>query len=215
MTWAIVVAAGSGSRFGGAKQFANVAGRSVVAHSVAACRSVATTVVLVIPADLDLAQLPADHGADVVVRGGPTRSASVRLGLEVVPASVETVVIHDAARPAAASALFERVMAALEGGADAAICAVAVTDTIKVVRHDAERTVVSVTLDRASLVAVQTPQGFRTEVLRRAHLEGGEATDDAALVESLGVSVVVVEGAPENRKLTVPADLELVAQGLQ
>lgn len=199
--WAVVVAAGSGDRFGSAKQFAVLAGRSVVERSVAACRAVASEVVLVLPPD----RLGERFGADVVVAGGPTRAASVRLGLSAVPPEVDVVVVHDAARPLAGPELFTSVVAAVENGSvDAAVCALPVTDTLKRVDGGG---LVAETVPRQGLVAVQTPQGFRAEVLRRAHAGDAEATDDAALVEALGATVLVVPGDPQNVKLTTPADL--------
>jgi len=199
--WAVVVAAGSGARYGSPKQFELLGGTPVVDRSVSACRAVAAGVVLVLPAD----RLAERHGADVVVAGGPTRSASVRAGLAAVPEVAEIVVVHDAARPLAGPELFRAVVDAVAGdGADAAVCALTVSDTLK--RVDGDERVVE-TVDRHGLVAVQTPQGFRASVLRQAHLNGDEATDDAGLVEALGATVVVVPGDPRNVKLTTPADL--------
>jgi 2-C-methyl-D-erythritol 4-phosphate cytidylyltransferase len=145
--------------------------------------------------------------ADRVVIGGDTRSASVRAGLDAVPSDCDVVVVHDAARPLATKALFESVLAAVAAGADAAIPAVAVTDTVKRV---VDGQVVE-TLDRDQLVAVQTPQAFRTGVLRAAHALGSEATDDAALVEAAGGRVVVVPGELDNLKITTRRDLDIAA----
>jgi 2-C-methyl-D-erythritol 4-phosphate cytidylyltransferase len=144
-----------------------------------------------------------------VAAGGPTRSASVRAGLEAVPPGVEVVVVHDAARPLAPPDVWDRVLLAVLGGADAAVPVVAVTDTIKHVEPDGR----SRTLDRSRLVAVQTPQAFRAEILRRAHAGAPEATDDAGVVEAIGGRVDLVEGHPGNLKITDPADL-LVAAAL-
>ena len=200
--WAIVVAGGSGQRFGQMKQFALLAERPVVEWAVTACRPSCAGVVLVVPRG---AGLEAAHGANAVVEGGATRAESVRLGLAAVPETAEVVVVHDAARPLASDALFRAVIAAVVAeGAGGAIPGVPVSDTIKVV--DGANTVTR-TLDRSSLVAVQTPQAFGAELLRRAHAEGGEATDDAALVEALGATVRVVPGDPRNLKITTPADL--------
>jgi 2-C-methyl-D-erythritol 4-phosphate cytidylyltransferase len=200
--WAVVVAGGSGLRFGRRKQFAPLGGRPVVEWAVAACRTVAAGVVLVVPEG----HHDGPYGADVVVPGGPTRSDSVRLGLAAVPADAEVVVVHDAARPLAPPALFHAVLAGLADPAvSGATCGVPVSDTLKRVREPGP-TVVG-TVDRTDLVAVQTPQAFRADVLRRAHAEGGGATDDAALVETLGATVRVVPGDPRNLKLTGPADL--------
>jgi 2-C-methyl-D-erythritol 4-phosphate cytidylyltransferase len=127
----------------------------------------------------------------------------VRAGLAAVPADATIVCVHDAARPLASVELYRRAIAAVHDGADAAIPGIPVTDTIKVV---ADGVVVS-TPDRSALVAVQTPQAFRAGVLRAAHEAGGDATDDAALVEGLGGVVAVVAGETTNRKITVPEDL--------
>jgi 2-C-methyl-D-erythritol 4-phosphate cytidylyltransferase len=109
-----------------------------------------------------------------------------------------------AARPLATPDLYERVIAAVRDGAPAAIPGIAVSDTVKVVADG----VVTATLDRDSLVAVQTPQAFRADVLRAAHADQGGSTDDAGLVEALGFPVVVVAGETTNRKITHPDDLE-------
>jgi 2-C-methyl-D-erythritol 4-phosphate cytidylyltransferase len=115
------------------------------------------------------------------------------------------VCVHDAARPFATPELYRRVVAAIDAGADGAIPGITVTDTIKVIAPDGA---VVDTPARDTLRAVQTPQAFRADVLRRAHATGGEGTDDAALVEALGGRVVVVDGEVDNRKITHPEDLE-------
>ena len=205
-TWAIVVAGGEGRRFGAAKQFLDLAGRPVLDWSVEAARSVADEVVLVLPSDA-LGD-PARHaGCRLVAAGGVTRADSVRAGLALVAPEVEYVLVHDAARPLASPALFRAVADALAAGAEAVVPGLALHDTIKRVVDGR----VESTLRREELVAVQTPQGFRAEVLRRAHATGAEASDDAALVEALGVSVRVVPGEEHNVKLTTTADLGLAA----
>ena len=140
--------------------------------------------------------------------GGATRSASVRAGLAVIDPTSEIVVIHDAARPLATERLFLSVVAELANDSvDGAIPGVGVTDTIKrVTTRDGRRRAVE-TLDRDELVAIQTPQAFRSAVLAAAHTGDPEATDDGALVEAMGRSVVVVPGEEENLKLTSPGDL--------
>ena len=204
--WAIVVAGGTGARFGGPKQFSELAGRRVVDHSIAAARSVAGGVVLVVP---DVGAGP-ECGADRVVPGAPTRSGSVRSGLAVVPASAGIIVVHDAVRPLAGPDLFEAVVAAVEAGADGAVPGVPVPDTVRRVGADGRPLA---TLDRSDLVLIQTPQAFSASALRAAHSRLGEATDDAALIESAGGSVVVVPGDPRNLKITHPHDL-VVAEAL-
>ena len=198
-TWAIVVAAGSGARFGGPKQFQALGGRTILERSIEVARTVAEQVVAVLPPEAGAAP-----GADVTVPGGATRSDSVRAGLAAVPADVPVVVVHDAARPLASPRLFRAVVAAVAAGADGAVPGVPVPDTVKRVGPDG---VVTETLDRAPLVLVQTPQAFATAALRRAHEAGGQATDDAGLVEAAGGRVVVVAGDPDNLKITVADDL--------
>ena len=208
--WSIVVAGGSGRRFGQLKQFALLGGRPVLQWAVAACRTCSAGVVLVVPDASDAPGDPDPHGADVVVTGGATRADSVRRGLAAVPADAEVVVVHDAARPLASPDLFVAVIAAVtDGGADGAVPGVPPSDTIKAVDESGR---VTDTLDRATLVAVQTPQAFRADALRRAHDEAAAgasvgATDDAMLVEALGGTVQVVPGEPGNLKITDPTDL--------
>ena len=197
VVWTIVVAAGGGARFGAPKQFAALGEERVVDVAVRVARRASDDVVLVVPA--------ADAGREGAVAGGATRSASVRAGLAAVPAHVEVVCVHDAARPLATPALFAAVVQAIRDGADAAVPAVPVADTIKVVD---EAGAVIDTPDRSRLVAVQTPQAFRHATLRRAHADGAEGTDDAALVERIGGKVVTVPGETWNRKITTPDDLE-------
>jgi 2-C-methyl-D-erythritol 4-phosphate cytidylyltransferase len=201
--WCVVVAGGGGTRFGGAKQYVEVAGRRVVDWSLAAARTGAAGVVAVVPAADAEQPLP---GADVVVAGGSTRSGSVRAGLAAVPDDAAVVVVHDAARPAAGAALFEAVIAAVRAGADAAVPGVPVVDSL--------RWRAGGVVDRDEVVAVQTPQAFAAGALRAAHAAGEEASDDATLVERAGGRVVVVEGDPANVKLTHPADAEAVARHL-
>ncbi len=196
--WTIVVAGGSGQRFGKPKQFEELGGRRVLDWAVAAASDASDGVVLVLPA------ANVDRSNPLEVAGGATRSESVRNGLAAVPENATVVCVHDAARPFASSRVFAAVIGAVAGGADAAVPGVPVVDTIKVVAADG--TVMS-TPDRSTLVAVQTPQAFRAASLRAAHAAGAEGTDDAALVERLGGKVVVVPGEPRNRKITEPNDL--------
>jgi 2-C-methyl-D-erythritol 4-phosphate cytidylyltransferase len=195
------VAAGGGSRFGAAKQFERLGDMSVLDRSVAAAHDACDGVVVVLAGD---ATWTAPAGIEVAV-GGATRSDSVRAGLAVVPADVDIVLVHDAARPLASRSLFERVVQAVAGGADGAVPGVAIADTLKRVEGDR----VVETVSREGLVGVQTPQAFRAEALRAAHRLGGVDTDDAALVEAGGGVVLVVEGERNNLKLTVPGDLDL------
>jgi 2-C-methyl-D-erythritol 4-phosphate cytidylyltransferase len=211
-----VVAGGTGRRFGGLKQFLPLAGSPVVAWSVRAAYSVCDGVVLVVPADAaatDVAELPVPGstgasalGATFVVAGGATRAGSVRAGLEAVPADAAVVVVHDAVRPLAPAALFGAVVDAVRaGGVDGAVPVVPVADTLKRVAGNR----VVATVDRDDLVAIQTPQAFAADALRAAHRDGGEATDDAGLLEAAGLVVGTVPGDPRNLKLTRPEDLAL------
>ena len=204
--WTIVVAAGSASRFGRAKQYERLGDKRVLDWALDAARAVSEGVVLVVPPDSAGRREP---GVDAVVPGGSTRSASVRAGLAAVPGDADVILVHDAARPLAPISLFEAVVEAVQGGADCAVPGVAVSNTVK--RVVAEQVVE--TVDRADLVEVQTPQGFAAAVLRSAHAEEPEATDDAGLVEAAGGSVVVVAGDPVNLKLTHPHDL-VIARAL-
>jgi 2-C-methyl-D-erythritol 4-phosphate cytidylyltransferase len=172
-------------------------------------RSVATTaracdaVVVALPAESRWQPTPPVRA----VAGGVTRAESVRAALAVVPDDAEIVVVHDAARPLASRLLFAAVIAAVRAGADAAIPALAVTDTVKRVADDH----VIETVPRDGLVVVQTPQAFRADALRRAHASGADGSDDAMLVEQAGGTVRIVAGERRNLKITVPDDLEIAA----
>ncbi|HMC52439.1 MAG TPA: 2-C-methyl-D-erythritol 4-phosphate cytidylyltransferase [Acidimicrobiales bacterium] len=206
--WAIVVAAGAGTRFGGAKQFAPLGGRRVLDWSMAAAAASCDGVVLVVPPGTEHGSQDEMPGT-VIVSGGATRPASVRAGLAGIPRDTDIAVVHDAVRPLAPGSLFAAVISAVRSGADGAVPGLAPTDTIK--RTAGERVVA--TLDRSSLVAVQTPQAFVVSALRLAHRGEPEATDDAALVEASGGRVEVVAGDPRNIKVTTPDDLT-VAEAL-
>jgi 2-C-methyl-D-erythritol 4-phosphate cytidylyltransferase len=209
-TWTIVVAAGSGVRFGAPKQFELCGSERIVDRACDVARRCSDGIVVVLPSEDDVEGWCAEH-ADAAVVGGETRSGSVRAGLAAVPEDAEVVCVHDAARPLASAELFGRVIAAVGAGADGAVPAVAVTDTIKVVDRDG---VVVATPDRSTLVAVQTPQAFRADALRAAHAAGHEDTDDAAAIERHGGRVVTVAGEPWNRKVTERDDLEWVRNWL-
>jgi 2-C-methyl-D-erythritol 4-phosphate cytidylyltransferase len=202
-----VVAGGSGSRFGSYKQFALLAGRPLVDWSCEAAQECCAGLVLVVPASAEEALLVdryRDQGTRVVL-GGATRAASVRAGLEALPDSPEVIVVHDAARPLSSPRLWAAVVTAVEEGADGAVPCLAVADTIKQRQDDGRL----LTLDRARLLASQTPQAFAASALRAAHAGGKEATDDAALVEAIGGQVVHVEGEVTNLKITTHVDLVL------
>jgi 2-C-methyl-D-erythritol 4-phosphate cytidylyltransferase len=202
----IVPAAGRGERLGadGPKAFVVCAGRPLIEWSLDVLRSVCDRVVVAVP--------PGFSYPDSV-EGGPVRSDSVRRALAAAPEAT-IAVVHDAARPLLTRELVERCIAGLDG-ADGAIAAAPVTDTVKEV-DGAGR--VTRTLDRSSLWAIQTPQVFDAAVLRRALAVPLEAlktaTDDAALVEAAGGSVRVIEASSGNFKVTGPDDLERAARSL-
>lgn len=198
IVWTVVVAGGSGARYGSLKQFERLGGRSLVEWSATTAAAASSGVVVVLPAG-ELERWP---GA---VAGGATRSDSVRHGLAAVPSEATIVCVHDAVRPFATTATYQAVIAAVHAGADGAVPGTAVTDTIK--RVDRSGRVVD-TPPRAELTAVQTPQAFRAEMLRRAHARGAVGTDDAELVEAIGGTIKVVDGDPANIKITHPGDLE-------
>jgi 2-C-methyl-D-erythritol 4-phosphate cytidylyltransferase len=199
----IVPAGGSGERLGAGrpKAFVVCAGRPLLEWSLEVLDAVCERVVVAVPPGLE-------EGSDRV-RGGDSRSASVRNALEAAPEAT-VAVVHDAARPLVTRDLVERCIAALEPGVDGAIAAARMTDTVKEAAPDGR---VLRTLDRAALWAVQTPQVFRADMLRRALVRDEPAlaavTDDAALVEELGGTVRVVEAPPENIKVTRELDLRI------
>jgi 2-C-methyl-D-erythritol 4-phosphate cytidylyltransferase len=206
-----VVAGGSGQRFGGRKQFLQLAGRPVASWSVAAARAVSDGVVLVVPVGDGAIEADVEAcGADAVVQGGEARSDSVRAGLAAVPEGAEVIVVHDAVRPLAPPSLFTLVVEAVRSGG--AVCAIPVLPVADTLKRTSDGLVTS-TVDRDGLVSVQTPQAFAADVLRLAHGHGGRTTDDAGLVEQLGLAVHTVPGDPRNLKLTRPDDLD-VAEAL-
>ena len=199
----IVPAGGSGERLGAdrPKAFVVCAGRPLIEWSIDVLSSVCDRVVVAAPPGYD-------EGPDRV-RGGESRSASVRNALAAAP-EAEIAVVHDAARPLVTRELVERCLAAVGPGIDGAIAAIPMTDTVKEVATDGR---VLRTLDRSALWAIQTPQVFKAEILRRA-LERdaaalAAATDDAWLVDDVGGVITVVESYPENLKVTRESDLRI------
>lgn len=210
----VVVAAGSGSRLGAGapKAFVHLRGRPLLAHALDTIARMPglTSLVVVTPAGLTDPSDALWAGVDlpagaVVVGGGAERTDSVAAGLAALAPSCDVVLVHDAARCLTPFAVFERVVAAVRAGAAGAVPGLPVVDTVKTV--DAEG-VITGTPDRGSLRAVQTPQGFRREVLAAAYASGVQATDDAALVERSGHHVLVVDGDPLAFKVTTADDLE-------
>ncbi len=204
----VVVAAGSGTRLGRnePKALVPLAGRPLIAWTLESLsRAGFDRTVVAAPADRleDFRRAVGD--AVQVVAGGETRSGSVRAGFAAVSAAEEDVVaVHDAARPLVTSTEAAAVVDAA-GRIGAAIAAIPVVDTIKVVGDGR----IVRTLDRSQLVAAATPQAFRAAILRRALESGRDATDEAALCEDLGIPVAVVAISRLGFKITTPADLEL------
>jgi 2-C-methyl-D-erythritol 4-phosphate cytidylyltransferase len=203
----IIPAGGSGERLGAdrPKAFVVCAGRPLIEWSLDVLGEVCQRVIVAAPEGWD-------EGPDRV-RGGESRSESVRNALKRAPEAT-VAVVHDAARPLVTRDLVERCLAALEPGVDGAIAAARMTDTVKETASDGR---VLRTLDRSVLWQIQTPQVFRADVLRRALDRDpaalAAATDDASLVEEMGGTVRVVEAPPENIKVTRDSDLR-VAEAL-
>ena len=212
MAVALIVAAGRGERLGSdrPKAFVMLGGRPMLSWSVEALRQVPSVdqIVVALPGEF-VGEAPS---GTVGVAGGAARSQSVRAAL-VAADQGDPVIVHDAARPLATAALFERALTDLqESGADAVIAAAPVSDTIKEVGEDG-RTVLQ-TLDRGALWAVQTPQVFRRSLLERALRNASDellaaATDDAWLVERAGGVVRVLRSSPDNIKVTTELDLHV------
>ncbi len=214
-TWAVLTAAGRGERLGAdlPKAFVPFGARVLLAESLArldACEWIDGIVVTAPedweePAILLAEELGCDKVSSVVV-GGATRSESVRLAVEEIPADAAVILVHDAARPLLPVDVIDRLLQALLAGYDAAVPGLPLADTVKRWRDG----VVVDTPPRAELVAVQTPQAFLADVLRRVLRTGdlAAATDDASLVEAAGGRVTVVPGDARLLKITGPEDLE-------
>jgi len=210
----LIPAAGAGVRLGAGipKALCLLAGESLLVHAVRRVVAAPSVGFVVVAAPPDHPDAIGELAGPVkVVAGGPTRQASVAAALAAVPDRFGIILIHDAARALAPTALVESVAAAVRAGADAVIPVLPVVDTIKAVNAFGQ---VVGTVDRAVLRAVQTPQGFRREVLAAAHAAAlDEHTDDAGMVEKLGVPVHTVPGDAAALKITRPVDL-LIAEAL-
>lgn len=233
-TGIIIVAGGAGTRLGAdvPKAFVTIAGRTLLDYAVERAHALPGlgAFVVVVPPDYAEEGHPWQRGEWLptgvrVVPGGVERGDSVLAGLRALPDEVDIVLVHDAARAFAPTALFARVETAVREGADAVVPGIPIVDTVKVVADGADdsddeapgapheatvvphETVVH-TLDRSRLRAVQTPQGFTRRALTLAHTHSSLATDDAGLVEQSGGRVVVVPGEEAAAKITTPADLD-------
>ena len=205
-TAAIIAAAGAGNRLGAdlPKALVKLVDKTLVEHAVANLAPVAQLIVVTAPAGFvdEYRKLLGDSVE--VIEGGVLRSDSIRIALSKIPNQYEYVLVHDAARSLASTTLAATVIAQLINGEQAVIPALDVIDTIKEVDS---KGYVRNTPERSSLKAVQTPQGFNRSVLERAHAASDDATDDAALVEAIGIQVKVIAGEERALKITTKSDL--------
>jgi 2-C-methyl-D-erythritol 4-phosphate cytidylyltransferase/2-C-methyl-D-erythritol 2,4-cyclodiphosphate synthase len=210
-TAAIIAGAGSGHRLGAdlPKALVKLLDKTLVEHAVAALAPVAQLIIVTAPAGFEdkFKELLGDQVT--VITGGVLRSDSIRIALAKIPADFEYVLVHDAARAIASTELAKNIVSELAKGEQAVIPALDVVDTIKEV--DASGYVRS-TPDRSTLRSVQTPQGFVKSVLAHAHSSAEDATDDAALVEAIGIKVKVIAGEERALKITTKSDLTRAAQ---
>jgi len=214
---AIIPAAGSGVRLKSdvPKPFIELNGKPMIVHTLSIferCQHVAS-VVLVVPQDhmAEFEKLVGTHKLHKVIRivaGGDTRQVSVYNGLQVVDHDTDIVLVHDGARPLAEATLIDRILSQA-GNEQALVIGVPLKPTVK--RIDPEAMLVKETIARHNLWEIQTPQIFRKEILLKAHEANvaKEATDDAMLVEKMGVKVRIIEGSYDNIKVTTPEDVAL------
>lgn len=211
---AIIPAAGSGERFGAQipKAFIELDGISLLTRSALAMSVVADVIVVAAPSNQ--LELASEHLVNVdaevhVVAGGSARQDSIANALNVLPDDVEFVLVHDAARPLVPIEVTKRVLAEIQNGAVAVIPVLPIADTIK--RVDAQNNVVE-TVDRNQLRRVQTPQGFTRQTLHQAYADPTIiATDDAGLMEALGITVLTVAGDELAMKITTSQDLQIAS----
>jgi 2-C-methyl-D-erythritol 4-phosphate cytidylyltransferase/2-C-methyl-D-erythritol 2,4-cyclodiphosphate synthase len=208
MIAAIIAAAGSGERFKAKipKALIHLGDKTLLEHAIARIAPVVQQIIVTAPAGYeDQIQTLVGDGV-VVVTGGATRSESVRIGLSAVDSAADFILVHDAARSLASTGLAQTIIASLQSGEVAVIPGLAEVDTVNVIGSDGY---VLSTPDRAMLRTIQTPQGFQAAILREAHQQSGEATDDATLVSKLGHKVKVITGEEAAMKITTPADLAI------
>ncbi len=205
---AIIAGAGMGHRLGAdiPKALIQIDGVTLIERAFAALSTVVDEIVITAPAGYEDQFRAIVGDSATVITGGVLRSDSVNLALKSLSPSTKYVLVHDAARALATSELAERVLHELTSGESAVIPALSVVDTIKEVDRDGY---VRSTPDRSILRAVQTPQGFSVDVLKRAHEASEDATDDAALVEALGVKVKTIPGEARAMKITNPEDIAM------
>lgn len=221
--YAVVLAGGSGSRMGGEenKVFLSLRGVPAIVRAIAPFSALCDGIVLVARDGEQerLTNILRKYGVeklvDAMVCGGEDRQASVANGLAALPTGAEIVLVHDGARALVTEAVVQRTIASVRAHGSG-IASIPITDTVK--RADEGGQVLE-TLNRQALFAMQTPQGFKVELLREAHRVAREAdyhaTDDAALLEYAGLPVYLCQGDPENIKLTTPMDQPLAELLLQ
>jgi 2-C-methyl-D-erythritol 4-phosphate cytidylyltransferase/2-C-methyl-D-erythritol 2,4-cyclodiphosphate synthase len=210
---AIIAAAGSGERLGARapKALIDVGGRTLVDHAVSLFDGIAEHVIICAPSShvRELSESFAGNAIVTIIAGGSTRSLSVRNAISVLTRDVDYVLVHDAARALAPREVVDRILAELQRGAEGVVPVLPVVDTIKEVMGEK----VVRTVDRSALQRVQTPQGFRSQTLIAAHAaakrDGVEGTDDASLVERIGIKVATVAGDERAFKITTPFDWEI------
>ena len=210
-SWAVVLAAGSGTRFGGQKQFADLAGLPMLDHAVRSAGTACDGVVVVLPADCqDCWTAPAGVRS---VAGGATRAQSVRAGLAAVPETAIVIVVTDAAHPLASPRLYRRVVETVRSGADGAVPGLPLTEVVKEVFSTSSDTAPVLeagrNIPRETHRLTQTPYAFGANWLREAYASSLEAVEDSELVSALGARVVMVEGEPANIHVTTPEELAL------
>ncbi|MBC3194607.1 2-C-methyl-D-erythritol 4-phosphate cytidylyltransferase [Pseudonocardia sp. C8] len=200
--WAVVLAGGTGTRYGRLKQLEELAGARLVDHTVAAARRTCDRVALVLPPGVGWDGEP----VDMLATGGDHQSASLRNALAVVPERAGILVLADPAHPLAADRLFTDVIAAVRGGADGAVPAIPMLEVVQRVVDG----VVQETLPKQDTWVAQSPQAFRAEVLRAAHAGAPRPVENSGMLAALGHRVVTVPGDPANLHVATEQDLAVV-----
>ena len=217
----IIVAAGSGSRFGSSlpKQFCELAGRPVLMTAISRFREYGRGNIVVVLSEQmvefweDLCRQHSFRSPKVVI-GGVSRFDSVKNAIMACGGDADIITVHDGARPLVDTEVIDRVVTAVEAGAKGVVPAIAVTDSLRMLIGENGE---SESVVRSRFRAVQTPQGFDGDVLREAYSQPyrSEFTDDASVVESIGRKIVMVDGSPYNIKITNPADIKVAEAYLQ
>ena len=211
---AIIAGAGMGHRLGAdiPKALIQIDGITLIERAFAALSTVVDEIIITAPAGYEVEFQKIVGESATVITGGVLRSDSVNLALKSLSTSIKHVLVHDAARALASADLATRVLTELRGGESAVVPVIHVVDTIKEIDRDGY---VRNTPDRTALKAVQTPQGFALDVLKRAHAASEDATDDAALVEALGIKVKTIAGEARAMKVTNPEDIAIAITHLR